>query len=412
MPHIEFSLKDRERLRRFAEQVAELAARPVEAKKRDLWYRHNALEATRPVIFCDPENSWHEIIPDSTLTCESPLARKWEYLLRKDIFWGSQMCDDRVVPPYFTIEHVHSEPDWGLKEDVIGGKNGGSYVWDAPIKTEEDIEKLHTPHIDIDFETTEFQTELARDVFSGILDVQVKTAWWWSLAETRVLARLRGLKQMMLDYADRPEWVHRVMTILHDGILAMMDDIESRGLLSLNNGGDYVGSGGFGWTHDLPKPGFDGTVHLSDLWGFVESQETVGVSPKMFAEYIFPYQLPILARFGLTCYGCCEPVDKRWKWISQIPNLRRVSVSPWSDRARMAEYLADRYIFSLKPNPALLAMESFDPELVRAELRRDLEISRGCRVEVIMKDNHTIRNDPRRVVEWVRIAHEEAQRIA
>ena len=37
--------------------------------------------------------------------------------------------------------------------------------------------------------------------------------------------------------------------------------------------------------------------------------------------------------------------------------------------------------------------------------------TRGCRVEVIMKDNHTIRNDPQRVIRWVRIAREEAERV-
>ena len=47
--------------------MAELAARPIEAEKRELWYRHNALEATRPVVFCDPENGWNEIITAADL---------------------------------------------------------------------------------------------------------------------------------------------------------------------------------------------------------------------------------------------------------------------------------------------------------------------------------------------------------
>jgi len=45
------SAKDREILRRLGSQVAELAARPIEQEKRDLWYRLNALEPTRPVVF-------------------------------------------------------------------------------------------------------------------------------------------------------------------------------------------------------------------------------------------------------------------------------------------------------------------------------------------------------------------------
>ena len=65
----------------------------------------------------------------------------------------------------------------------------------------------------------------------------------------------------------------------------------------------------------------------------------------------------------------------------------------------------------MKPNPASLAMETFDAERIRQDLRRDLETTKGCRVEIIMKDNHTIRRDPSRVVKWVRIAREEAERI-
>jgi len=40
-----------------------------------------------------------------------------------------------------------------------------------------------------------------------------------------------------------------------------------------------------------------------------------------------------------------------------------------------------------------------------------MRITRDCRLEVIMKDNHTIGNDPSRVVRWVRIAREEAERL-
>ena len=42
--------RDREILRRLATFLADLAARPVEERKRDLWYRHNALQATRPAF--------------------------------------------------------------------------------------------------------------------------------------------------------------------------------------------------------------------------------------------------------------------------------------------------------------------------------------------------------------------------
>jgi hypothetical protein len=147
------------------------------------------------------------------------------------------------------------------------------------------------------------------------------------------------------------------------------------------------------------------------MWGFAESQETVGVSPGMFAEFVFPYQLAILERFGLNCYGCCEPVDSRWHILKEIPRLRRVSVSPWANLPAMAEMLGDAYICSIKPNPADLAMDTFDEDRIRANLREALSITRHCHTEIIMKDNHTIRNDPQRVIRWARIAKEEAHRL-
>ena len=67
--------REREILRSLAAQVAALAARPIEQEKAALWRAHNRLDATRPVIFCDPENAWHEIFPDASLECANPTAR-------------------------------------------------------------------------------------------------------------------------------------------------------------------------------------------------------------------------------------------------------------------------------------------------------------------------------------------------
>jgi len=49
-----------------------------EGKRGSMVIATNALEATRPVIFCDPENGWNEIIRPADLACHSPLARTWE----------------------------------------------------------------------------------------------------------------------------------------------------------------------------------------------------------------------------------------------------------------------------------------------------------------------------------------------
>lgn len=405
------SQHDRLVLRELAKRVAELAARPVEAEKRELWYRHNALEPTRPLVFCDPENGWNEILTPDMLQCEGGLARGWEWHLRRELFWGEQMRDDRVIQPYFDVGHVYTETDWGLRETRIGGQGGGSWRWEAPLKSYDDMDKLHFPQITVDDEATDEVFQLAQETLGDILQVRLKTSWWWSLGMTQTLVYLRGLEQIMYDMVDCPDDVHRLMAFLRDGHAARLDFLEKNGLLFLNNDGSYVGSGGFGWTHELPQPDFNGHVRPADMWGFAESQETVGISPEMFEEFIFPYQLSLLERFGLNCYGCCEPLDSRWHVVEKFPRLRRVSMSPWANVEVMAERLGNRYIFSWKPHPGVLAADTFDEDFVRQTLRRGLQALKksDCRVEIIMKDCHTIRNDPQRVIRWVQIAKEEAE---
>ena len=75
---------------------------------------------------------------------------------------------------------------------------------------------------------------------------------------------------------------------------------------------------------------------------------------------------------------------------------------------KMAQYLEDKYVFSMKPNPAAIATPEIDEESIRRELRSAFEITTGCIVEVLMKDNHTIGKNPQNVIRWCRIAQEEA----
>jgi hypothetical protein len=57
-----------------------------------------------------------------------------------------------------------------------------------------------------------------------------------------------------------------------------------------------------------------------------------------------------------------------------------------------------------------LARPAIDENRIRQGLRRVIEATRSCRLEIIMKDNHTIANNPENVRRWCRIAGEEAER--
>ena len=402
--------KDRDILKNLAVRVREISDRPVEKEKRKLWTDHNMLKTKSPVIFCDPENGWNELITADMIECSGELAKKWEMVLRKEIYWAEFIRDDKVIEPYFDIGYTFTDNGWGINTRFRGGA-GGSYTWENPIKDKQDVEKIKYPEIYIDHETTEETTGLADEVFGEVLEVRLTGKWWWTLGLTMDLAFFRGLENIMWDMIDNPEMMHSLMKILSDGTLKKIDFLESNKLLS-SNVDKYVGSGGFGYTEELPGSDIKNRdLTPGDMWGFGESQETSNVSPQMFEEFIFQYQLPILQRFGLNCYGCCEPLDSRWHIVKNVPNLRRVSVSPWSDLARMAENLQDSYIFSMKPAPSDLAVPRINQDAIRNKIRSALKITGGCVLEILMKDNHTLGNNPENLISWVRIVRDEIEKM-
>ncbi|MBI5093484.1 MAG: hypothetical protein HZB26_13715 [Candidatus Hydrogenedentes bacterium] len=156
---------------------------------------------------------------------------------------------------------------------------------------------------------------------------------------------------------------------------------------------------------DDPAPNC-GSVSRDKLWYFCASQETTLVGPEMFEEFMLRYQIPIMEKFGLAAYGCCEDLTLKIDVLRQIPNLRRIAVSPMADVARCAEQIGADYVLSYRPSPSDMVGYDFDPERIRRILRRDLEALRGCHVDITLKDVETVQGDPRRVREWVRIARE------
>jgi len=79
---------------------------------------------------------------------------------------------------------------------------------------------------------------------------------------------------------------------------------------------------------------------------------------------------------------------------------------------KMVNQVGSRYVFSHKPNPAILARDTWNPREARRNLKTVLDQTRGCAVEVIMKDISTVRYQPQRLWEWAQMAGEVAAEYA
>lgn len=410
---------DVEILRGLAERKRVLAHDPVNEERRRAWHALDAGRGDRVMVLAEHGGirDRDKPFPDGRLECADAWARGIENELRTEIFRFEDLQDDYVIEPVMNVNWRITRDDFGVPVVMhYGGSETqmGSRSWEAPIRDlEKDFHRLRPRAASVDREATHRVKARMERLFDGILPVRIRGSFYWTLGMTWHAIELVGLQEFMMAMYDHPEGLHRLMAFLRDDHLAHADWLEREGLYSLNNENDYIGSGSMGYAADLPsRPRQAGEpVRTGDLWALLESQETVGVGPDQFEEFIFPYQAEIAKRFGKIYYGCCEPVHNRWHVLQRIPNVARVSVSPWADQDFMAEALGRERVFSRKPNPTSISTGRFDEAAIRADIRQTLEAARGCRLEIIMKDVHTLNNEPHRLARWVRLAREEIERF-
>jgi hypothetical protein len=409
-----YPAKDTETLRRLAQQVAEIAARPINGQRAAMWTRFNGLRPERPMVLVFPEGSWRELLPDEQLQCRDPFCRGLEGDLRRRIYHGEILDDDNVVRGEVLSSPVWTMSAWGVEvQRTHPDEAVGAHRFIPVLESDQDLDRLQLPQVTVDRAATDEQYQQLSGIFDGILPVTPTGVGFSGIAPVDLFSMWVGLERLLWYLVDRPEWVHRGLQRITDGYLGVLAALEAENLLRLNNGADYCGSGGVGYSDELPQPDFDGShVRPKDMWGHASSQIFSEVSPAMHQEFALYYELQWLNHFGLNAYGCCEPLHRKLPEVMQIPRLRRVSMSPWVKIEEGAAQLQDRFIFSYKPNPALVAGLSWESEVVRRDTRRFLEQTRGCVVEMVLKDTHTCCHQPHRMTEWVRIAREEAERIA
>ena len=215
----------------------------------------------------------------------------------------------------------------------------------------------------------------------------------------------------MVDLIMRPDMVNAAVERMVDAWMVELDQFDKMNLLSLDNSNGYVGSGGYGYTSELPGDDYDPNhVKPHNMWGCSNAQIFSEVSPEMHWEFAIKHDMRWLERFGLTYYGCCEPLHNKMNILRKISNLRKISVSPWCDLERLISEIGSDYVISRKPSPAILAETDWDKAKARAEIHKVLEKAEGkCHIEFIIKDVSTVRRDPQRLWEWSRIAMEEVE---
>lgn len=400
--------EDKRILRSLVEELLPIAENPENsACKIEKWKKHISLKGDKPMVFVYPDGSWSELLPYDSLQCTNPAAKEVELELRQRLFRHRYIRDDVPITASIEVPKVIHNTMWGIAPQIrsTNTNSAGAYHMTSIIDEPSDWKKLSHPVVTHDEKQSQANYDYITDAIGDLVPVSLVGRKRFSFHLMHWYCDYRGLDNMLYDLYDEPEMVHDVMRFFTEGMKSMMRQYEEQNLISLNNDRTFIYTGGVGYTDELPAPGFDpNKVRLCDIWGAAEAQEFSEVSPEMHEEFVLQYERELLKPFGLNGYGCCDDLSEKLDGVLKIRNLRRVAVCPWADIAKFTPVLKKNYIMTWKPKPMPLSESEFHSEVVRAELEEGVKKANGGVLELILRDTHTVRKDPNRFGEWVKIA--------
>lgn len=410
---------DRQIIRDLVQRYAEVAAQPLQDERRDLWRAHQSLKPTRPLILANFGywNVWcQDTFGEDKLQCEDPFFRAYERALRMNLF-RAEVADDCIAEPWLTVNAAQKVGGgwtgvWGLQTEIErSGVTGGSFkVTGPPLKSWDDMAKLVPPCHQIDEVATAASLGKLRDAVGDLIAIDlnrgpIMLGFLDDISTS--LAYLRGLEQLMVDMYESPNQLKELLAFMRDGILANQAQAEAAGDLSLTNGHNQQ----MPYAEELedPRPN-SGPRTRQDLWGFFAAQEYTLISPKFHDEFLYQYQLPIMAHFGLTHYGCCEDLTKKIDMLKQAKNLRSIAVTPVANLAESVAQIGTDYVISWRPNPTDMVCANWDEARIRRIIGEGLRIAKGTHLHIYLKDIETVQGEPDRLRRWVEIVRDEIEK--
>ncbi len=400
---------ERNLVRELARQVAEFANSSEMEAVRGRWRDVNALRRPdRAPVWCRPVGAWREILPEGSLTCQDPWLRGIEREFRK-ILHKRDIGDDTPVEPCSEVRAVLDvEPanTWGLEVGRhSAGATGGAWGYDPPLKTGADFERLRLPRFSYNQAKTAEKLERAGELLGDVLPVKLVCGAPLGATLGTDAAELRGLEQMMMDMIAEPELAHRLMAHLRDATLAFMNVAESAGLAVPNNTGPMTTSDPIG---SAPE---DGGRSFANCWCMANSQEFDQVSPAMWEEFCLAYQQPILERYGLVAYGCCEDLTRKIDGVLSIPNLRIFVCSAWTDLDVVLEKVSADYCIMWRQKASDVVFPD-DLAVIKQDLDEGARRLKGRSYQVVLRELETLSGHPDRLHVWTELAKDAAAKYA
>lgn len=175
-----------------------------------------------------------------------------------------------------------------------------------------------------------------------------------------MLIHIMSMENMMYALYDYPELFKEMMNRIAGDTLEYFDYLENNHLILPTVAGENLGQGTWCFNHTLPDEAHTRPLKTTDVWGFMDSQETV-------------------------------------------------CLSPWCNEEIMSEKLrGTNIIYHRKPSPNFLGVgTTLDEDAFRQHIRKSLTLARGCKMEITQRDVYTINNDIAKARRYVQIIKQE-----
>jgi len=413
------TINQRNILRELAKKQSEIAALPVMAERERLWYDLNDGKTTHPLVLMEFHGNESEVFPE--LYCSDPVLREIERQMTHNIYKHEHFKDDRVIPPFIKLPIPDTFLPFGWEPETIKSKNTNgqesiAFAFKHVITDMEDDFDVIKPSlfcVDAGLVQANRQKVEIEEMIGDIIPVKLEfPSFQFSMPSP--FCAMMGMENMFLALYEYPELFHKALRQLTDDYHAYIDALEAGEAILPNNDASVVYWDSLGYTNDLPgADDLSGPAKISDVWGYSNSQETIGMSASMYNEFFFTYMKEISDRCGLFAYGCCEPVDGIWDLcLSRLDNLRKLSISPWCNEEVISEKIRGTKIcYQRKPFSNFIGVDDvFDEQAFLAHIGKSVKAARGCPLEVLFRDICSVRGEPERLGRAVELTREAFKR--
>lgn len=385
-----------------AYEYREISESQEHKNRRKNWANLIAIKPTRPLVnmFLYPYVWLREIGIDSIFYTEG-LERILEEQMRFRIWKANTFKDDEPVPLkfYLPCSRPQREKNWLWDVNMAvetTQKEGSSYKEIPSIKSEKDIEKIKAPKYQEDISQTEQLQEKARSLIEDLIPIEIHSnELHWGPFEYAV--KLRGMEQLAFDLYDRPEFVHKLMEKITEGMISYQLEREKQGRVR-------VGASFFGHVpHDNILPGTENK--LSGCWAYIHAQSSGMFSPEMYAEFVHPYNCKIASLTGKNYYHGCEDLSKKCKVIKNLPGLRLFHISPWTPAEPVIEALGDTFVYEIHSHPTKVLFH-YSKDKMKQELCKLNDIAIDVAHTLTIADIETFGDNIESLQYWAETAKE------